>query len=182
MPPSVSALLVGRSSEQAKLRGALTSLAGGAVSVELVGDPGMGKTTMMTWLRELAVHENALVLDGRGSEFEHDVPFGLFVDALDEHLRDAQHRWSRSLGAEVVAELTGIFPALRASREVALDGGFTLNPTTEQLGELAAERVFISGRQQPCSKRTQRRMQHYRTGAQRRISHLNAATAWIAAG
>ena len=34
------------------------------------------------------------------------------------------------------------------------------------------ERVFISGRQQPGSRRTQRRLQRYRTGAEGRISHL----------
>jgi len=39
--------------------------------------------------------------------------------------------------------------------------------------DLAPDRVFISGRQQPGSKRTQRRLQRYRTGAEGRISHLN---------
>jgi IS5 family transposase len=57
-------------------------------------------------------------------------------------------------------------------REVALDGGFALGPTTEQLKDLTLERVFISGRQQPGSRRTQRRLQRYRTGAEGRISHL----------
>ena len=68
-----------------------------------------------------------------------------------------------------VAELKrlGISP-----REVALDGGFNVGPTREALEDLAPERVFISGRQQPGSKRTQRRMQRYRTGAEGRISHL----------
>src|SRR5215207_1702488 len=68
-----------------------------------------------------------------------------------------------------VAELQtlGLWP-----REVALDGGFNTGPTTESLAEIAPERVFISGRQQPGSKRTQRRLQRYRTGAEGRISHL----------
>ena len=68
-----------------------------------------------------------------------------------------------------VAELKrlGISP-----REVALDGGFNVGPTREALEGLAPERVFISGRQQPGSNRTQRRMQRYRTGAEGRISHL----------
>ena len=45
-----------------------------------------------------------------------------------------------------VAELKrlGISP-----REVALDGGFNVGPTREALEDLAPERVFISGRQQP---------------------------------
>jgi IS5 family transposase len=57
-------------------------------------------------------------------------------------------------------------------KEVALDGGFTLGATTEQLKDLTPDRVFIAGRQQPGSRRTQRRLQRYRTGAEGRISHL----------
>jgi transposase, IS5 family len=59
-------------------------------------------------------------------------------------------------------------------REIALDGGFNVGPTTTALAELEhePERVFISGRQQPGSRRTQRRQQRYRTGAEGRISHL----------
>jgi IS5 family transposase len=70
---------------------------------------------------------------------------------------------------QTVAELDRL--GLRP-KEVALDGGFTLGPTTEQLEDLAPDRVFIAGRQQPGSKRTQRRLQRYRTGAEGRISHL----------
>jgi transposase, IS5 family len=45
-------------------------------------------------------------------------------------------------------------------------------PTNEALSELQPGRVFISGRQEPGSKRTRRRMRRYRTGAEGRISHL----------
>jgi transposase, IS5 family len=70
---------------------------------------------------------------------------------------------------DTVAELKrlGISP-----KEVALDGGFNVGPTRQALEDLEPERVFISGRQQPGSKRTQRRLQRYRTGAEGRISHL----------
>ena len=70
---------------------------------------------------------------------------------------------------ETVAEMNrlGICP-----REVAVDGGFMAQPTNASLAELKPERVFISGRQQPGSRRTQRRLQRYRTGAEGRISHL----------
>jgi transposase, IS5 family len=68
-----------------------------------------------------------------------------------------------------VAELTrlGISP-----REVALDGGFQVGPTNQALAELAPERVFVAGRQEPNSKRTKRRLARYRTGEEGRISHL----------
>jgi transposase, IS5 family len=70
---------------------------------------------------------------------------------------------------QTVAELKrlGISP-----REVALDGGFNVSRTRQAFEDLTPERVFISGRQQPGSTRTQRRMQRYRTGAEGRISHL----------
>jgi IS5 family transposase len=57
-------------------------------------------------------------------------------------------------------------------REVTLDGGFQNRPTTEALEALEPERVFIAGRQQPGSRRTQRRLARYRVGAEGRISHL----------
>ncbi|MGI8429968.1 MAG: hypothetical protein ACR2OB_11855 [Solirubrobacteraceae bacterium] len=70
---------------------------------------------------------------------------------------------------DTVAELKrlGISP-----KEIALDGGINVGPTTTAVDDLEPDRVFISGRQQPGSKRTQRRLQKYRTGAEGRISHL----------
>jgi transposase, IS5 family len=72
---------------------------------------------------------------------------------------------------DTLAELTrlGISP-----REIALDGGFNLGPTRQALTDygVVPDRVFISGRQQPGSRRTQRRLQRFRTGAEGRISHL----------
>jgi transposase, IS5 family len=68
-----------------------------------------------------------------------------------------------------VAELERL--AIRP-REVALDGGFMPGPTSQALEQLEPERVFIAGRQEPGSKRTNRRLRRYRTGAEGRISHL----------
>ena len=70
---------------------------------------------------------------------------------------------------ETVTELRrlGISP-----REVALDGGFNVAPTRHALERFGPERTFIAGRQQPGSRRTQRRLARYRTGAEGRISHL----------
>jgi transposase, IS5 family len=70
---------------------------------------------------------------------------------------------------ETAAELErlGISP-----REVALDGGFQSGPTRQALERFDPERTFIAGRQQPGSRRTQRRLARYRTGTEGRISHL----------
>jgi len=68
-----------------------------------------------------------------------------------------------------VAELErlGIRP-----REIAVDGGFKPGPTNTALQGLAPKQAFIAGRQEPGSKRTQRRLRRYRTGEEGRISHL----------
>jgi IS5 family transposase len=57
-------------------------------------------------------------------------------------------------------------------QEVALDGGFNVAARTSALEPLAAKNVFIAGRQEPGSQRTQRRLRRYRTDAEGRISHL----------
>ncbi len=70
---------------------------------------------------------------------------------------------------QTVAELE----RLRLSpREVAVDGGFQTKATATALAPLAPERVYIAGRASAGSKRTQRRLARYRTGAEGRISHL----------
>jgi hypothetical protein len=56
-------------------------------------------------------------------------------------------------------------------REVALDGGFMVGPTSQALESPAPDRVFIAGRQEPESGRTSRRPRRYRTAAEGRI-HL----------
>lgn len=70
---------------------------------------------------------------------------------------------------ETVAELRGLG---LVPREVALDGGFGHLRSEEQLAEIEPERVFVSGRQEPGSARTKRRLRRYRTGIEGRISHL----------
>lgn len=56
--------------------------------------------------------------------------------------------------------------------EVALDGGFHTKATAETLAPLKPDRTFIAGRASPGSRRTQRRLARYRTGAEGRVSHL----------
>jgi transposase, IS5 family len=57
-------------------------------------------------------------------------------------------------------------------REVALDGGFGHHKSEQQLAPLSPDRVFVTGRQEPGSTRTRRRLRRFRTGSEGRISHL----------
>jgi IS5 family transposase len=71
--------------------------------------------------------------------------------------------------AQTAAELDHL--GLRP-HEVALDGGFVPGPTQQTLAALAPTRTFISGRAEPGSRRTRKRLARYRTGCEGRISHL----------
>jgi transposase, IS5 family len=55
--------------------------------------------------------------------------------------------------------------------EIVLDGGFMPTPSNTTLEDLT-DTIHITGRQETGSKRTRRRRQRYRTGAEGRISHL----------
>ena len=68
--------------------------------------------------------------------------------------------------------------ARHSPREVALDGGFNTGPTSAALAELEREpeRVFISGRQQPGSRRTQRRNSATEPAPKAASATSNAAT------
>ncbi len=58
-----------------------------------------------------------LVLSGTAAEFERDVPFGVWVDALDEHVAccDPHENWDAAL----LTELEGVLPPRRAGRQRA---------------------------------------------------------------
>ena len=45
------------------------------------------------------------MLDGRAAEHERDVPFGLVVDALDDHVATLHPRRIESVGADLAAAL-----------------------------------------------------------------------------
>jgi DNA-binding NarL/FixJ family response regulator len=77
------------------------------------GDPGMGKTRVLRELAEQASSRGAVVLHGRAAEFEREMPFGLFVDALDSFLEAAPGSAFGALDQEQVDELASAFPAMR---------------------------------------------------------------------
>src|SRR6516225_6946433 len=116
--------LVGRVGELDLLEQILDELDRGRPgAVEVAGEPGIGKTRL---LRELAVRAGArghIVLSGAASEFENDLPFSVFVDALDEYVEGLEPGRLSVLDDAVQAELAHVFPslsALAAGRKVAL--------------------------------------------------------------
>jgi predicted ATPase len=115
--------LVGRADELGSIDEVLAELSQGRPGVlELAGEPGIGKTRL---LRELAARAEAsgqLPLAGSASELERNLPFSVFVDALDDYVAGLEPATLAALDDDVQAELAHVFPSLSglaADREVA---------------------------------------------------------------
>ena len=106
---------VGREPELAQLDGALEALADGAAAALAVeGEPGIGKTRLLAELRIRAEGRGYLVLGGTAAEFERDVPFGVWVDALDAYIASRDPHGREDWDPKLLRELEGVFPSLRA--------------------------------------------------------------------
>jgi ATP/maltotriose-dependent transcriptional regulator MalT len=105
--------LVGRRSELDSVDGLLAQIREGrAAALELVGEPGIGKTRLLGELAARADTRAYLVLAGRAGELELDLPFWIFVDALDEYVHGLEPHRLDSLDVDVRAELATVFPSL----------------------------------------------------------------------
>ena len=105
--------LIGRADELGSFEAILEGLDGRtACAVELVGEPGIGKTRLLRELAARAESRRHLVLSGSCSELEHDLPFSLFVDALDEYVEGLEPAQLATLPDDARAELGRVLPSL----------------------------------------------------------------------
>ena len=105
--------LLGRATELRALDGALDwvgSREGGFVLIR--GEPGIGKSRVLEELSERATQRGHLVLAGRAAEFERELPFAAWIDALDAYLGTLDPKRLQRMGVERMDDLGGIFPAL----------------------------------------------------------------------
>ena len=108
-----SRVLIGRASELAELDRGLDRLgAGKPWLVQIVGEPGIGKSRLLLELARRAKARGFLVLAGRAAEFEQDLPFAVLRDACDDYLGSIDRRLRLSLRAETLSELAAVFPSL----------------------------------------------------------------------
>jgi ATP/maltotriose-dependent transcriptional regulator MalT len=105
--------LVGRAVELAEVDAALAAVEeGGSAALAVVGEPGIGKTSVLAALAFRADARGHLVLSGAASELERDLPFWVFSDALDDYLRAVEPGRLDELGPDVLEELGHVLPAL----------------------------------------------------------------------
>jgi ATP/maltotriose-dependent transcriptional regulator MalT len=116
--------LVGRAGELDSFDQALGDLDRGLHgALELAGEPGIGKTRLLSELGTRAELRGHLVLEGSASELERDLPFSVFVHALDEYVEGLGPGRLATLDDVVLAELGHVFPSLSglaSERRVAL--------------------------------------------------------------
>jgi predicted ATPase len=105
--PERSAPLVGRDRE---LEAILAALGEAPRPVVVCGEPGIGKTRLLAEVALRAEPRGGLVLLGRAAEFERDLPFAVWVDALDDYLRSLEG--DALADQPVLDELASVFPAL----------------------------------------------------------------------
>ena len=79
--------MVGRDTELGHLQATLDALDGGsAACLTVEGEPGIGKTRLLNELRRRAEERGHVVLAGAAAEFEREMPFSVWVDALDAYV------------------------------------------------------------------------------------------------
>ena len=121
---TVAEQLVGRAEEVGAVERAVEGLKSAEpATLVFLGEPGIGKTRMLAELAERADALGQIVLSGSASELESDLPFWVFVDALDEYVAGLDPRRLESLDEGVRAELGRVLPSLSEfadSGEVAL--------------------------------------------------------------
>jgi predicted ATPase len=105
--------LVGRAAEREAIAAALQALHDGTGGVSAIeGEPGIGKSRLLAHLETAADEGGCTVLTGGASEFEADLPYALWTDALDRRLAELGERRLLHLGLADAAALTMALPAL----------------------------------------------------------------------
>ncbi|HEV2776861.1 MAG TPA: AAA family ATPase, partial [Solirubrobacteraceae bacterium] len=151
MTPAFSAVpIVGREPELAAIEAALDGLGQGTpVWLALEGEPGIGKTRLLAECRARAEDRGHLVLSGSAAEFERDVPFSVWIDALDAYVASqdlGRHdAWNAGLARELGAVLPRLRPAAggRGEEPLADERYRIFRAVTTLLGVLSEDQALV---------------------------------------
>ena len=86
------------------------------------GEPGTGKTRLLAELCDRARARGHLVLVGRGAELERELPFGVWVAALDDHVAALGSDRVEGLVGDRLPELARVLPSLAADGDMPVGG------------------------------------------------------------
>src|SRR4051794_41456245 len=104
--------LVGRGAELAELDAVVGALGKGEHgAVYLTGEPGIGKTSLVAEALARGEARGYRTLSGRAAEFESDVPFAVFVDALEACVTSLGHE-GLAIADDEIGLLASVFPSL----------------------------------------------------------------------
>ena len=104
--------LVGCRDELAGLTAALDGLRSRSTRwLAVTGEPGIGKTRLLAELCAQAEARDHLVLVGSGAELERELPFGVWVAALDDHVAGLGQSRVEALVGDRMAELARVLPS-----------------------------------------------------------------------
>ncbi len=102
--------LVGRDVERETLGAVARDVRAGASGVVVVlGGAGIGKSALLANAVGTAESAGLQVLAGKAVEHERELPYGLIVDALDDHVASRGPAWVRAAGPGLAA----VLPSLR---------------------------------------------------------------------
>jgi ATP/maltotriose-dependent transcriptional regulator MalT len=144
---AIEARLIGRAGELALIEGVLREVEGGESRVLAIsGEPGIGKTRLLSELGSRAAQHGHTLLVGRGTELEREVPFAPLVEALDDFLASLGPRRLEAIGGRL-PRLAGVFPAVgsvvEAERGPAAERYRDHRAIRALVEELAARRPLV---------------------------------------
>jgi hypothetical protein len=124
-PTSTGNILIGRDRELSAFDALLGSLdIGESAVVALAGEPGVGKTALIGKVLERGRSRGYRTLRARASEFERDLPFAAFADALESAVYSLAPVQRGLVDSEQLALLATVFPSLAHD----LGGGRRVTP------------------------------------------------------
>jgi DNA-binding SARP family transcriptional activator/type II secretory pathway predicted ATPase ExeA len=144
---SVTSPLIGRDSEVDRLIQALVkACASHGQAIAVLGEAGIGKTRLITALREATAGRGARALIGQSHETERLLAFGPWVQAIRE-AGFVEGRALDGLGAGWIADLSFLFPELRQPEwplpSEAIEALRLFDAMTELVKSLAARRPVV---------------------------------------
>jgi ATP/maltotriose-dependent transcriptional regulator MalT len=115
--------IVGRRPELGALGAALARVSGRRTTwLAIAGEPGIGKTRLLRELSDRADAQSHLVLEGRAAEFERELPFAVWIDALDAYIAGLNPARVLRLAGDQLPELARVLPAAAAEAETPAAG------------------------------------------------------------